>query len=102
MKDLKLQDQEWSKESFIRRVAQASVQVATGVMAESAKTKGHLERVRLAQKVLWEPVETARVMARAVLTDCANHDDDVELVASVEALWNAYAGYAPPKKLFGE
>jgi DNA-binding transcriptional regulator YdaS (Cro superfamily) len=97
MVDLKTQDQEWSKEPFIRRVAQAAVKVATEVMAESPKTKGHVERTKLAQKVLWEPVETARTMARAVITACENHHDDDELLAAVQGVWNAYAGYTQPK-----
>jgi hypothetical protein len=98
--DLKLQDQEWSKEVFIRRVAQAAVQVAHAVMAEPARTKGHEVRASLAVRVLWEPVETARVMARGVLAMDVNHDDDAALVTAVAEAWNAYAGYTK-KGVFG-
>ena len=89
-------------ETFNRRVAQAAVQAATTIMAESAQTAGHTERAALAFRVLNYPLEQGRLMARAALTNaCVGTgvtdplDSDDSLLWVVTTNWNAFAGYTP-------
>ena len=89
-------------ETFNRRVAQAAVQAATTIMAESAQTAGHTERAALAFRVLNYPLEQGRLMARAALTNpnCGTGQSDPltaddALLYVVTTNWNAFAGYTP-------
>lgn len=81
---------------FVNRVESAVVEAALAISAEDAQTANHANRVALAKQVLQAPKYWSEVMASGVASNATvqNSPNDANLLAAVNANWNAYAGAA--------
>lgn len=88
-------------DTFIRRVRQAMIKVASDVRSEDAGTDSHSARVEFAKAVTSYPNHWARCLAYAVATHWAAGNDDASsdpvlndatVEFQVSAVWNTFAG----------
>lgn len=88
-------------ETFIRRVRQSMIKVASDVASEDAGTANHAARVEFAKAATSYPTHWARSLAYAVANHWAtgNADADADPILSdstvefqIASVWNTYAG----------
>lgn len=88
-------------ETFIRRVRQSMIKVASDVASEDAGTANHAARVEFAKAVTSYPNHWARSLAYAVANHWALGNDDpaadpilsdTTVEFQISAVWNTYAG----------
>ena len=88
-------------ETFVRRVRQSMIKVASDVANEDGNTANHAARVEFAKAVTSYPTHWARSLAFAVANHWATGNDDpaADPILSdstvefqVSAVWNTYAG----------
>jgi hypothetical protein len=80
---------------FQQRISMAMMQVAVAVATEVSTTQNHVNRLALAQKILWNPLQWMGPIAQACASQGLDQSStDAALVSILTNGWNALAGVA--------
>lgn len=80
---------------FQQRVSMAMMQVAVSVATEVNTTANHANRLALAQKILWNPLQWMGPIAQACASQGLDQNStDAALINLLTSGWNALAGVA--------